>query len=234
MQTSTGARPTPLFGEPSWGKLVSKQMYFWLIIAVLGGAMRMMIGGMARGTVWLLALVIALAAPVPALAESPPSSPRSPASIEIPDDYRLNLLIRTTLIALNQANATRNYTVLRDLSAPGFRNANSAARLGEIFAALRQRNLDLSPILFFEPKLIRPPEIDGRGMLRLSGFIPSQPEQVWFDFLFQHVDNRWQLFAISVDVRPPSAPKAAVPGPPEVQKGSAPKEQKASPRKDKK
>jgi len=182
----------------------------------------------------IISLMMLSAAFVSTGAWAEAASPPASSGLEIPDDYRLNLLIRTTLIALNQANATRNYSVLRDLSAPGFKHANSAARLGEIFTALRERNLDLSPILFYEPKLIRPPEINDNGMLRLSGFIPSQPEQVWFDFLFQHVDNRWQLFGISVDVRPPPVPHAAVPRPPEAQKGNAPKEQKASPRKDKK
>lgn len=180
--------------------------------------------------------MVALTAVASAGAETQPAPPAAVtgSSLAIPDDYRLNLLIRTTLIALNQANATRNYTVLRDLAAPGFQHANPAAALDEIFAALRKRNLDLSPILFFEPKLIRPPEINDRGMLRLSGFIPSQPEQVWFDFLFQHVDNRWQLFAISVDVRPPPAPDAAIAQPPEAAKKSAPQGQKAKPGKDKK
>lgn len=183
----------------------------------------------------ILGIVIALAAFASAGAETRPVLPGgSGPQTTLPDDYRLNLLIRTTLIALNQANATRNYTVLRDLAAPSFQSANSAARLDEIFAALRKRNLDLSPILFFDPKLIRPPEINDSGMLRLSGFIPSQPEQVWFDFLFQHVDNRWQLFGVSVEVRPPPAPDAAIAKPPEARKENAQKEQKPSARKDKK
>lgn len=127
----------------------------------------------------------------------------------MPNAYLLNLLIRTTLIALNQANQTGNYSVLRDLAAPSFQRANSSAKLAEIFAALRKRNLDLSPILFLEPKLIRQPKIDEAGMLRLSGFMPSEPERVLFDMLFQRLDNRWQLFGISVDVRPPETPKTA-------------------------
>ena len=44
------------------------------------------------------------------------------------------------LIALDQANKTGNYTVLRDLGSPAFQ-ANTAARLGEIFAGLRHEIL---------------------------------------------------------------------------------------------
>lgn len=143
----------------------------------------------------------------------------------MPNAYLLNLLIRTTLIALNQANQTGNYSVLRDLAAPSFQRANTSAQLAELFAALRKRNLDLSPILFLEPKLIRQPKIDKAGMLRLSGFMPSEPERVLFDMLFQRLDNRWQLFGISVDVRPPDAPKAAdaVAAPPQGKTSPPPK-----------
>ena len=52
-------------------------------------------------------------------------------------------MIRSTLLALDHANKTGNYTVLRDLGAPGFQ-ANTEARLAEIFAAQRKDNIDLS------------------------------------------------------------------------------------------
>ena len=44
------------------------------------------------------------------------------------------ILVRTTLLALDQANKTGNYTVLRDLAAPGFQ-VDTAARLAEISPA---------------------------------------------------------------------------------------------------
>ena len=59
------------------------------------------------------------------------------------------ILIRSTLLALDQANKTGNYTVLRDLGAPAFQT-NTAARLGEIFAKQRSDNLDLSGVAAIE------------------------------------------------------------------------------------
>ena len=41
--------------------------------------------------------------------------------VAIPSGPKLRMLIYTTLIALNQANLTGNYSVVRDLAAPGFR-----------------------------------------------------------------------------------------------------------------
>jgi hypothetical protein len=132
-----------------------------------------------------------------AAAPQPAEAPA--ANSIIPNEYRMNLMIRTTIVALNQANQTGNYSVLRDLGAPGFQAANTPTRLAEAFNQLRNRSFDLSPVLFFDPKLIRPPAIQPNGLLRLSGFFPTAPQQVDFDLAFQLVEGNWRLFAIAVD-----------------------------------
>jgi hypothetical protein len=84
---------------------------------------------------------------------------------------------------------------------------NSDARLGEIFAGLRQRNLDLSPLLFFDPQLARQPAIEPGGVLRLTGLIPTTPERILFDMGFERVGDQWRLSAIVIDVQ--QAPEPA-------------------------
>lgn len=133
---------------------------------------------------------------------------------EVPDAATIVTLMRTTVIALNQANMTGNYSVLRDLGAPGFQDANSFAKLADIFADLRGRQLDLGPVAVIDPKLFKPAAIDERGMLRLTGFFTSQPEQVNFDLAFQRIDGRWKLFGLGVNTtREEPAPIAAAPSP---------------------
>ena len=61
------------------------------------------------------------------------------------------LLLRNTLITLNDAIQTGNFTVLRDTGAPGFRDANSAARLSQAFADLASRGVDLSVVMSILP-----------------------------------------------------------------------------------
>jgi hypothetical protein len=120
-----------------------------------------------------------------------------PRAKGVPDDYKIAMLIRTSLIALNQANITGNYSVLRDLGAPGFRDANNPTRLAELFANLRLRSIDLEPILVVDPKVAEP-FINERGMLRIKGFFPTAPEQVNFELAYQLIGQQWRLFAISV------------------------------------
>jgi hypothetical protein len=81
-------------------------------------------------------------------AQPQPSAPK-PAQI---DRNGVLILIRSALLALDQANKTGNYTVLRDLGSPDFQ-ANSAARLAEIFAQQRRDNIDLSGVAVIDPQL---------------------------------------------------------------------------------
>jgi hypothetical protein len=130
------------------------------------------------------------------------STEESAQKLEMPGDERITVLINSTLIALNQANATGNYSVFRELGAPGFQVVNSSAELADIFATLRSRDFDLSPIVRLQPKLIRPPELKKNGMLRVAGFFDTTPERLNFDLIFQPVNGRWLLFGIAVDTTP--------------------------------
>ena len=177
----------------------------------------------------ILGLAVALT-PVARAAPEDKSAPASkapltvePSAGQMPDAYKLNMMIRTTLIALNQANQTGNYSVLRDLGTPQFQSLNNDARLGEIFAALRNRKLDLSPLLFFDPKLIREPALQS-GLLRLTGYIPTDPERILFDMGFERVGDQWRLSAIVINVQPLKPPPASASKAKEPQAKSMPKE----------
>jgi len=150
-------------------------------------------------------------------AQTPAQAPK-PAQI---DRNGVLILIRSTLLAVDQANKTGNYTVLRDIGAPGFQS-NTAARLGEIFAKLRNDNLDLSGVAVIDPQLSLLPQIEANGLMHMAGFFPSVPNQVNFDLAFAPVNGQWRLFGISVSIGQsgPAAPEP--PSPPAAQKQSPP------------
>src|SRR5262245_13002114 len=136
----------------------------------------------------------------PSPVQAPSATPQgSAAGPQVPSPNQLMILIRSTLLAANQANLTGNYSVLRDLGTPDFQQTNSAARLAEIFRDLRSKNIDIGPVAVLDAKLVRQPSIDASGRLRLSGYFPSQPEQVNFDLLFQMMGGRWRLYGIALN-----------------------------------
>jgi hypothetical protein len=144
-------------------------------------------------------------APKPA-ASPVASSGDKPAALPVSLDQAL-YLIRTTLLTLNDANRSGNYTVLRDLAASDFQTNNSAADLAQSFADLRRRRFDLFAAALAAPQLISAPALDAQRRLRLQGFFPTRPLQINFDLLFQNVGGQWRLFGISVVT--PEAPAQA-------------------------
>ena len=154
-------------------------------------------------------------------AEVPPPAPPSPVSM--PSAEKIVLLTRTTLLTLNDAVHTGNFTVLRDMAAPSFRDANSAARLSAVFGTLATK-VDLTAVALLSPQLSEAPALDEKaGMVRLKGYFPGQPVRIDFEVIYQAVGGRWRLFGLAVQptvataTAPPPAEKAA-----DVQKKAAP------------
>lgn len=144
-------------------------------------------------------------------AEPPRPRPRVEAPRPAPIDRNgVLILIRSALLALDEANKTGNYSVLRDLGAPGFQLANSDARLAEIFASQRKENLDLSGVAVLEPQLSLLPQIEANGMMRMAGFFPSVPTQVNFELLYESVNRQWRLMGLAVSLGQ-TAPVAPAP-----------------------
>lgn len=123
---------------------------------------------------------------------------KTPPRLTVPSDEALAIMIKTMLIAYNDANLTGNYTVLRDLASPSFREANSSASLAEIFKDMRQKKINIAPIVLFQPKLVKKPQIDEDGDLLLEGFFDTRPERVEFFLVYRQVAGQWRLFAIRV------------------------------------
>jgi hypothetical protein len=138
-------------------------------------------------------LLLAQASPAPLATRKPAAKVPS-----VPPPEVLLMLMRTTLVALNQANFTGNYTVLHGLASPALQARNSPAQLGIAFTELRNLNLDLSPVLVLSPELSETPTISPEGVLRLAGHFPTRPLEVRFLMQFAPVDGRWRIDGLSV------------------------------------
>ena len=154
-------------------------------------------------------------APAPkSSAPHPKQQPQAQAPKPAPIDRNgVIILIRSALLALDQANKTGNYTVLRDLGSPEFQ-ANSAAQLAEIFAKQRHDNVDLSGVAVIDPQLTLLPQIEANGMMHMAGFFPSVPTQVNFELLYAPVNRQWRLFALGVSFGQAAPTAPAPPAPP--------------------
>ncbi|RWL83514.1 MAG: hypothetical protein EOR67_04565 [Mesorhizobium sp.] len=169
-------------------------------------------------TILLAAAMLAVCAAAPSLAQTQtqvpapgkkkaaPTAPAPTAPAWPANAAQAIYLARSTMMALQQAVETGNFTVLRDMGSPGFRAQNTAADLAIRFQALRQSGADLTAVAVVAPQLSTPPFLDPQKQLHLVGLFPTQPLEIDFDLSFENVDNRWRISAIGVTTAP--APKA--------------------------
>ncbi len=149
----------------------------------------------------------------PAVAQTAKAPEKVQAKAAQIDRNGVLILVRGTLLALDQANKTGNYTVLRDLGSANFQG-KSAAELAEIFANHRRQGLDFGAVAVLEPQLTMLPRIEPNGMLHMAGFFPSAPMQVNFELMFEPVNRQWKIFCVAVNLTPggPQAPETPAAG----------------------
>ncbi len=139
-----------------------------------------------------------------------PEKPAAPAKQEMQiQTAALVALIKSTILAVQQANQTGNYSVLRDMGSPIFRERFDQAALTAAFANLRSRGVNLTPVLFLDTTLAKQPEMTGGNELHLVGIFPSQPLQIQYDMRFMLLDNQWRINALAVDAVPVQQPQAS-------------------------
>lgn len=149
---------------------------------------------------------------LPAKPKPTVDAPRQTVAPPSPD--LIVVLVRTTLLALNDALRADNFTVLRDLASSRFRAVHTPGKLSQIFSDLAGRGIDLSAVAVLSPELSERPFLDASGgVLRLKGVFDGKPVRIDFDLLFQAEGGRWKLLGLSVQpvtnaVQPVPAAKA--------------------------
>jgi hypothetical protein len=139
---------------------------------------------------------LASAQPAPALVAA-----RAPAGdrIIVPNAEALVVMIRSSVIALSQANATNNYSVLNTLGSRSFQAKNPPIQLAQAFQAFRANRIDMSPVVYIVPQLSVQPVV-ANGTLRLVGIFPSRPMQVNFDLKFEPEEGAWKMADMAVNL----------------------------------
>ncbi|MDO8877357.1 MAG: SPOR domain-containing protein [Pseudolabrys sp.] len=126
------------------------------------------------------------------------------------------MMVRAALTAVNQANFTENYSVLRGMTTPALQTRLSAEQLGRAFVDLRKQNLDLSPALVLAPEFTEMPRLTSAGALILKGIFPSRPLRINFAIEYLPIDGFWMIDQLSVSASRADAPLPAQVAAPQV------------------
>ena len=153
-------------------------------------------------SIWLpglraLAVFSLMLGTVPAASAQAGSDPPV-ASQPVPSGIELAKLIWSTMAAIDHANQSGNYSVLRDISSPGFQLQNNAAQLSEVFRGVRESRIDLANTLLLAPSYSGAPQLLQADVFRVQGYFGLRPTAISFDLVYQWVQGRWRLYGVSI------------------------------------
>jgi len=127
-----------------------------------------------------------------------PSVQPPPSLRPTPSQLELSRMIWSTVAAVDHANRSGNYSVLRDISAQAFQINYNPAKLTEIFTGLRNSNIDLSTALLVPPTYYEAPQMVREDLFRVKGLFQLRPISITFDMFFQWEQGRWKLAGIDI------------------------------------
>ena len=154
----------------------------------------------------LLATLLLGAGTAPTLAQQRVTAVQT-RTAPVPDENTLARLVWTTMVTLDNANRTNNYSVLHALGSDSFQRRNTPLALQASFAPLRNNRVDVGRVVLSTPTYYIPPQILPDGSLRLRGGFDFRPNAVRFDMVFVNIGGGWQLSALSVVETDVNAPR---------------------------
>ncbi len=143
---------------------------------------------------WWLAVAMAGALLLPSPAGAEGATVPSPAGQEI--------LIKSSLLTLNDANVTGNYAVLYAKLAKPVREQFTQERVKQSFKEFVDKKIDFKLIVAKIPVATREPQIDDRGALVLRGYFDISTDRLTYALDFIPSEGEWKPVKLTVNVRP--------------------------------
>ncbi|MFN3659532.1 MAG: hypothetical protein ACK4UO_19980 [Pseudolabrys sp.] len=140
------------------------------------------------------AIVLALLLVAPA--------PAAQVESKVPSAELQEVLIKTYLLTLNDANVTGNYAVLQAKLAKPFRDQFSPERLKEVFKTFAEKKIDWGIIAAKPPVAKAETVIDKRGALLLRGYFDTKPSRVNYEIDLIPSEGEWKPIKLNVNVKP--------------------------------
>ena len=120
---------------------------------------------------------------------------------EIPTDEQAEVLVKTSLMAFNEAVAEGDFANFLKTVSKARRESSKASDLNKTFKVFIDKKVDFSEIRDKTPKFDPGPYIQkkyGRRLLFLEGTYQTSKYPVRFDFAYTVEDDEWKLLDIGV------------------------------------
>ncbi|WKA28691.1 hypothetical protein [Bradyrhizobium roseum] len=109
------------------------------------------------------------------------------------------VMVKTTLLTLNDANLTGNYDVMHAKMAKAFREKFRSDTLEQAFRTFAGKHIDIiaaTPLVTTHKA-----RIDRNGALMLRGYFDTTPSRLNYALDYEISEGEWKLIAIDVKVK---------------------------------
>jgi len=122
----------------------------------------------------------------------------------LPNAQYQEILIKTSLLTLNDANITGNYAVLHAKLAKPFRDQFTPDQLKQAFKTFADQKVDWGLIATKPPIPTSEAKIDSRGALQLRGYFDTKPSRLSYELDFVPSEGELKPLKLNVNVKPPN------------------------------
>jgi hypothetical protein len=126
------------------------------------------------------------------------------AENKVPNAMEQEVLIKASLLTLNDANLTGNYSILHAKLSKPFREQFSVDRLKQSFKQFSEKKADWEVIVAMPPVPTAKSYIDKDGALILRGFFDAGSTHVVYELDFIPSEGEWKPSNLTVRMKPVS------------------------------
>jgi hypothetical protein len=126
--------------------------------------------------------------------------PLTALALDMPGPSVQEVLVKSTLVTLNDAVATDNFTILHAKLSKPFRDQFPPEKLRAVFKNLIEKHAVFDAVV--AEKMIPDEEarIDEKGVLKLKGHFQTTPKQVKYELGFIQSEGAWKLSGVAIDL----------------------------------
>ncbi len=125
------------------------------------------------------------------------------AQDKIPSALQQEILIKASLLTLNDANVTGIYTVLHAKLGKQFRDQITPDKLKQAFKSFADQKVDWDLIAARTPVATSEAKIDNRGALILRGYFDTKPSRLTYELDFMISEREWKPIMLNVKLKSP-------------------------------
>jgi hypothetical protein len=120
---------------------------------------------------------------------------------KIPSEDEREVLIKSSLMTLNDANLTGNYQVFCARASRQFQTKCTGTVMADAFRSFRDNKMNMESIVADEIHSMKEMSIDKDGVLLLKGRFKDDDKRISFDLKFVKNEAVWKLLGIAVNYK---------------------------------